>query len=177
MSGACSSNAAPLTRRVESTDVPGALEGLKVVDLTMMLAGPFCTMLLADQGADVVKVEPIAGDGTRRMGPFPTEVGRQTPYGAYFQSINRGKRSIGIDLKSDERQGGTPAARTRRRRADRKLSRRRHGQARSRLRIAARDQSTARLCRDPRLRRPAHRRESRMSTGPRTTSSRRRWAA
>ena len=88
--------------------MPGALEGLKVIDLTMMLAGPFCTMLLADQGADVVKVEPIAGDGTRRMGPFPTEVGRHTPYGAYFQSINRGKRSIGIDLKSD---GGKEALR------------------------------------------------------------------
>jgi len=80
--------------------MPGALSGLKVVDLTMMLAGPFCTMLLADQGADVIKVEPIAGDGTRRMGPFPPETGRHTPYGAYFQSINRGKRSIGIDLKA-----------------------------------------------------------------------------
>ena len=54
-----------------STDMPGALEGLKVIDLTMMLAGPFCTMLLADQGADVIKVEPVAGDGTRRMGPYP----------------------------------------------------------------------------------------------------------
>ena len=54
----------------ESTDMPGALEGLKVIDLTMMLAGPFCTMLLADQGADVIKVEPVAGDGTRRMGPI-----------------------------------------------------------------------------------------------------------
>ena len=80
--------------------MPGALEGLKVIDLTMMLAGPFCTMLLADQGADVIKVEPVGGDGTRRMGPYPTESGRHTPYGAYFQSINRGKRSIGIDLKS-----------------------------------------------------------------------------
>jgi len=82
--------------------MPGALEGLKVIDLTMMLAGPFCTMLLADQGADVIKVEPVAGDGTRRMGPYPTESGRHTPYGAYFQSINRGKRSIGVDLKSAE---------------------------------------------------------------------------
>ncbi len=71
-----------------------------MIDLTMMLAGPFCTMLLADQGADVIKVEPVAGDGTRRMGPFPPETGRHIPYGAYFQSINRGKRSIGIDLKS-----------------------------------------------------------------------------
>jgi crotonobetainyl-CoA:carnitine CoA-transferase CaiB-like acyl-CoA transferase len=80
--------------------VPGALQGLKVVDLTMMLAGPFCTMLLADQGADVIKVEPVAGDGTRRMGPYPKETGRHSAYGAYFQSINRGKRSIGVDLKS-----------------------------------------------------------------------------
>jgi crotonobetainyl-CoA:carnitine CoA-transferase CaiB-like acyl-CoA transferase len=80
--------------------MPGALTGLTVIDLTMMLAGPFCTMLLADQGANVIKVEPIAGDGTRRMGPFPPETGRHTAYGAYFQSINRGKRSIGIDLKA-----------------------------------------------------------------------------
>src|SRR5215467_3862927 len=80
--------------------MPGALAGLKVVDLTLMLAGPFCTMLLADQGADVIKVEPVAGDGTRRMGPFPKEIGRDVPYGAYVQSINRGKRSSGIDLKS-----------------------------------------------------------------------------
>src|SRR4029077_12976009 len=72
----------------------------KVIDLTMMLAGPFCTMLLADQGADVIKVEPVGGDGTRRMGPYPKETGRHTSYGAYFQRINRGKRSIGVDLKS-----------------------------------------------------------------------------
>jgi crotonobetainyl-CoA:carnitine CoA-transferase CaiB-like acyl-CoA transferase len=78
----------------------GALDGLRVIDLTMMLAGPFCTMLLADQGADVIKVEPTVGDGTRRMGPFPEGVDRRSTYGAYFQSINRGKRSIGIDLKS-----------------------------------------------------------------------------
>ena len=77
----------------------GALEGLKVVDLTMMLAGPYCTMLLADQGADVIKVEPVAGDGTRNMGPFPKGSSGKLPYGGYFQSINRGKRSIGIDLK------------------------------------------------------------------------------
>ena len=81
----------------------GALDGLKVIDLTMMLAGPWCTMLLADHGADVIKVEPIAGDGTRHMGPFPKELGKGDPagYGGYFQSINRGKRSIAIDLKSE----------------------------------------------------------------------------
>src|SRR5262249_52408105 len=87
-------------RALKRQTMAGALEGLRVVDLTMMLAGPFCTMLLADQGADVIKVEPVAGDGTRRMGPYPKDVDRRTTYGAYFQSINRGKRSIGIDLKT-----------------------------------------------------------------------------
>jgi len=82
--------------------MPGALEGLRVIDLTLMLAGPYCTMLLADQGADVVKVEPVTGDGTRSMGPFPQGAEGRLPYGAYFQSINRGKRSIGIDLKQPE---------------------------------------------------------------------------
>jgi len=79
----------------------GALDGLKVVDLTQMLAGPFCTMLLADQGADVIKVEPPRGDSTRKMTPFPPETGRDSAYGGYFQSINRGKRSVVIDLKHE----------------------------------------------------------------------------
>jgi crotonobetainyl-CoA:carnitine CoA-transferase CaiB-like acyl-CoA transferase len=79
----------------------GALDGLRVIDLTMMLAGPFCTMLLADQGADVIKVEPVRGDGTRGMGPFPSGAAERAPYGGYFQSINRGKRSIALDLKAD----------------------------------------------------------------------------
>jgi formyl-CoA transferase len=82
--------------------VAGALEGLRVIDLTLMLAGPYCTMLLADQGADVIKVEPVAGDGTRSMGPYPSEASGKLPFGGYFQSINRGKRSIGIDLKHPE---------------------------------------------------------------------------
>jgi crotonobetainyl-CoA:carnitine CoA-transferase CaiB-like acyl-CoA transferase len=79
----------------------GALEGLKVIDLTRALAGPYSSMLLADQGATVIKVEaPDIGDGTRRMPPFAPDMKDREPYGGYFQSINRNKRSIVVDLKS-----------------------------------------------------------------------------
>ena len=77
----------------------GALEGLRVLDLTLMMAGPFCTMMLADQGADVVKVEPPSGEVARGYGPF-LEDDTQRHYGGYFQSINRNKRSIVVDLKT-----------------------------------------------------------------------------
>ena len=79
-------------------DRPGPLDGLRVLDLTQNLAGPYCTMLLADLGADVIKVEPPSGDGTRRMGPY-TEEDTQRADGGYFASVNRGKRSIVLDLK------------------------------------------------------------------------------
>ena len=78
----------------------GPLDGVRVVDLTAMLAGPYATMLLADLGADVVKVEPPHGDGTRYVGPFRDEDGAEG-LGGYFQSVNRGKRSIVLDLKTD----------------------------------------------------------------------------
>ena len=76
----------------------GPLQGLRVVDLTWMLAGPYATMLLADLGADVVKVEPPGGDPMRAVGPFRADDGLRA-YGGYFQSINRNKRSVVIDLK------------------------------------------------------------------------------
>ena len=76
----------------------GALDGLRVIDLTQMLAGPFCTMMLADQGAEVIKVEPLDGDGTRGMGPFAPD-DRLRAFGGYFQSVNRNKQSIALDLK------------------------------------------------------------------------------
>ncbi len=81
----------------------GALAGVRVLDLTQMLAGPYCTMMLADQGATVTKVEPIGGDPTRRFGPFPPG-GEELAggYGGYFQSTNRDKRSIAIDLAAPE---------------------------------------------------------------------------
>jgi glutaryl-CoA transferase len=71
------------------------LDGLRVVDLTRVLAGPFCSMLLGDMGADVIKVEePGAGDDARGWGPF---VGS---WSSYFLGVNRSKRSLALDLKS-----------------------------------------------------------------------------
>ena len=78
----------------------GPLAGVRVLDLTQALAGPFCTMLLADLGAEVVKVEPPQGDMTRYGGPFTREDTEQA-YGGYFASINRNKRGIVLDLKTD----------------------------------------------------------------------------
>ncbi|MCE2469368.1 MAG: CoA transferase [Dehalococcoidia bacterium] len=80
--------------------MPGPLEGVRVLDLTRILAGPFCSMLLADLGAEVVKVEtPGTGDPARGNGPFlPGPDGRENAYSTYFMSINRGKQSIAIDL-------------------------------------------------------------------------------
>ena len=79
----------------------GALADVKVIDLTQMLAGPYCTMMLADQGADVIKIEPIKGDPTRQFGPF-REDDSQRHFGGYFQSTNRNKKSIALDLKSED---------------------------------------------------------------------------
>ena len=79
----------------------GALSGLKVIDLTRMLAGPYCTMMLADLGADVLKVEPIGGDPIRNFGPWSSD-DRLKVLGGYFQSINRGKKSIVLDYRKPE---------------------------------------------------------------------------
>ncbi|HLZ27866.1 MAG TPA: CoA transferase [Chloroflexota bacterium] len=75
----------------------GPLDGTRVVDLTRALAGPYCTLLLGDMGADVVKIEqPGSGDETRQWGP-PFIAGESS----YFMSVNRNKRSVALDLKSD----------------------------------------------------------------------------
>ena len=77
------------------------LEGVRVVDLTRALAGPFATMLLADLGADVIKVEPPEGDITRAQGPFhPADELRA--YGGYFASVNRNKRGVVVDLRDED---------------------------------------------------------------------------
>ncbi|TCK27630.1 CaiB/BaiF CoA transferase family protein [Pseudonocardia endophytica] len=76
----------------------GPLAGLRVVDLTQVLAGPYCTMVLADLGADVIKVEPPGGDMARQWGPHPQGADAAS-YGGYFASVNRNKRSVCIDIK------------------------------------------------------------------------------
>jgi crotonobetainyl-CoA:carnitine CoA-transferase CaiB-like acyl-CoA transferase len=78
------------------TKSPLALEGIRVLDATQVMAGPFCAMLLADLGADVVKIEPPSGDSTRQM---PGAVGSDSPS---FNAVNRGKRSVVLNLKVRE---------------------------------------------------------------------------
>ena len=78
--------------------MPGPLEGLRVIDLTHIMAGPACCLMLADMGADVVKVEKFpGGDDTRRM--VPPTVGDQS---AAFMMMNRNKRGIALDIKAPE---------------------------------------------------------------------------
>ncbi|RCW83480.1 CoA:oxalate CoA-transferase [Halanaerobium sp. DL-01] len=77
-----------------------ALEGIRVVDLGHVLAAPFCTMILADLGAEVIKVEPPFGDDSREFGPF-AEKGDEIQSG-YFISVNRNKKSTCINLKTEE---------------------------------------------------------------------------
>lgn len=85
-------------RRFSVAAAPPPLTGVRVVDLSRILAGPFCTQALGDLGADVIKVEqPGSGDDTRAWGP-PFWHGLST----YFVSCNRNKRSVAIDIKADE---------------------------------------------------------------------------
>ena len=73
------------------------LEGIRVVDLTRILSGPFCSMFLADMGAEVIKIEdPDGGDSVREQGE------KVNGYSLYFASFNRNKRSVTLDLRSAE---------------------------------------------------------------------------
>ena len=94
--------------------MPGPLEGVRVLDLTGVVSGPFATMFLADQGADVIKIEPISGDITRRSRAAIDKAGE---FSALFISSNRGKRSLAVDIKSDGRPRGTGQTRRTGRRA------------------------------------------------------------
>ena len=76
----------------------GPLSGVTVIDFTRVLSGPYCTMVLADLGARVIKIEhPVRGDDTRHWGP--PFIGRES---AYFLSINRNKESLTLDFKRPE---------------------------------------------------------------------------
>src|ERR1700716_4717534 len=78
--------------------MPGPLSGVRVLDRTGVWSGPYATMFLAAQGADVLKIEPIGGDITRRSRAVIDKAGE---FSALFISSNRGKRSLSIDVKSE----------------------------------------------------------------------------
>ncbi|WP_108790037.1 CoA transferase [Erythrobacter sp. Alg231-14] len=78
----------------------GKLSGITVVDLSQFLPGPMMTVMMADQGADVIKVEPAQGDPAREQAPFDTYGGDQ--HSVWFANLNRGKKSVALDLKAEE---------------------------------------------------------------------------
>ena len=129
----------------------GPLAGLLVADFSRILAGPYATMLLADLGAEVVKVEGPGGDDTRTWQP-PVRDGVST----YYLGVNRNKRSVALDLKDPDDLARGPGAGPARRRAGRELQARRAGPVRPGLRRGRRRQPARRLRLDQRLRqRPA----------------------
>jgi len=104
---------AALVRRATSTCNgsgcgPRPLDGVRVVDMSRVAAGPYCAMVLADMGADVIKVErPVAGDDSRRYGPPFVDVcgdggGGESRLSLYFVSLNRNKRSVCVDFQQPE---------------------------------------------------------------------------
>ena len=85
----------------------GALSHVKVLDLSRVLAGPWASQILADLGAEVIKIEhPAGGDDTRGWGPpfMPDDAGELTEESAYFLCTNRGKQSVCVDMKTEEGQ-------------------------------------------------------------------------
>lgn len=78
----------------------GILHGVRVLDLSRMLSGPYCTMMLADHGAEVIKIESSAGDTSRGNGPFRAD-DPDHDWAGYFVSLNRSKKSVALDLKTD----------------------------------------------------------------------------
>ena len=82
----------------QTSSRPRALEGIRVLDVTQFMAGPFCSTILADLGADVSKIEPPSGDSTRQM---VGAVGTESPS---FNAVNRGKRSVIVNLKTTDGQ-------------------------------------------------------------------------
>ena len=126
--------------------MPGPLHGYRIVDLTSNVSGPLATMILADQGADVIKVEaPDGGDATRAGG------NRRAGFTASFLNNNRNKRSIVLDLKQARSVAGVDAAGRRRRRLCPELPPRCRRTPRSRRGRRSRGVAKHRLCLDQRL--------------------------
>src|ERR1700722_11084854 len=88
----------PISIQGREDYMSGPLQGVRVVDLTAVVSGPFPPMFLADQGADVIKIEPISGDSARRSRAAIDKAGE---FSAMFISSNRGKRSLSVDVKSE----------------------------------------------------------------------------
>lgn len=84
-----------------ATSRPLPLEGIVILDMTQALAGPFCTQMLADFGARVIKIEALHGDFGRTIGPF-ADGDTTREYGGVFQNVNRNKESVSVDLKTEE---------------------------------------------------------------------------
>lgn len=92
-----SSPSVPFVNAETQPGAEGALHGVRVIDLTSVLMGPFATQLLADMGADVIKVEPPSGDTVRGIGPM-----KNPGMGYDFLQVNRNKRSLVLDLKQPD---------------------------------------------------------------------------
>ncbi|WP_346914646.1 CoA transferase [uncultured Roseibium sp.] len=122
------------------TAKPGPLAGIRVLDFSRILSGPYATQILADLGAEVIKIETIdKGDETRHFPPF------KGPFSHYFIALNRGKQSIALDLKSERGADLAPPAGGRSRYRGGEFPPRRDGQARPRLRNPVQGQSRASL--------------------------------
>ena len=85
---------------MKTNERTGILTGIKVLDLTRMLSGPYCTMMLADHGAEVIKIESETGDSSRANGPFRND-DPQKEWAGYFVSLNRSKKSVQLNLKTE----------------------------------------------------------------------------